>query len=384
MPRPLELFIGIMSGTSLDGIDAVLMATNGHQAELTASSSRPFAAGLRQRLLAVANGAAINAREWGQLDAELGQVYADIVLQLLQESGTQACQVRAIGCHGQTLWHQPNGELPFSLQLGDANRIAALTGIITINDFRRKDLALGGQGAPLVPAFHQQVLADSRRLRVVVNIGGIANITILSPNILAPAQGVSGYDVGPGNMLMDAWCQQQWGLPYDKDAHFGLQGQVNSELLDRLLAEPWLALPAPKSTGRELFSPEWLTKHLAAHLQACPAPLAAIDVQATLAEFSARAIVDQVQLCSSTGDMPAQLLVCGGGGHNPLLMQRLSALLPNWQVTTTNAAGVDMDAMEAMAFAWLAHQTLNGLPGNLPAVTGASRPAILGAIHLPG
>lgn len=377
MSQPLELFIGIMSGTSLDGIDAVLMATNGRQAELKASSNSTFDSDLRQRLLEVANGAAISALEWGQLDAELGQAYAELVLQLLQESGTAANQVRAIGCHGQTVWHQPYGALPFSLQLGDGHRIAALTDITTINDFRRKDMALGGQGAPLVPAFHQQVLAEPRRLRIVVNIGGIANITVLQPN-----QVVIGYDVGPGNMLMDAWCLQHWGQAFDKDAAFGLQGQVNTELLTRLLAEPWLSLPAPKSTGRELFSPSWLAAHLAVH-QAQFGLLNPLDVQATLAEFSAHAIVDQVRIFNATGDLPPQLLVCGGGGHNPLLMQRLSALLPHWQVSTTNVAGVDMDAMEAMAFAWLAHQTLNGLPSNLPAVTGASRPAILGAIHLP-
>ena len=377
MAAPLELFIGIMSGTSLDGIDAVLMATNGTQTELTASTTRAFAPTLRQRLLAVANGTPISAQQWGELDAQLGQAYADIVLQLLQESDTAASQVRAIGCHGQTLWHQPSGELPFSLQLGDGNRLAALTGIITINDFRRKDMALGGQGAPLVPAFHQQVLADNQQLRIVVNIGGIANITVLDPH-----QAVSGYDVGPGNMLMDAWCQLQWGQPFDKDAAFGLQGQVNPELLARLLSEPWLALPAPKSTGRELFSPQWLAAHLQEY-ESHFSPLNPVDVQATLAELSASAIVDQVTLSSARTRLPRQLLVCGGGGHNPLLMQRLSALLPHWQVATTNSAGVDMDAMEAMAFAWLAHQTLHGLPGNLPAVTGASRPAVLGAIHLP-
>lgn len=373
----MELFIGIMSGTSLDGIDAVLMATNGQQAVLKASTSQPFAPHLRQRLLDAANGEALNAQHWGELDAQLGQAYADIVQQLLSESNTPAEQVRAIGCHGQTVWHQPTALLPFSLQLGDGNRLAALTGIIAITDFRRKDMALGGQGAPLVPAFHQHVLADPQRLRIVVNIGGIANITVLDPH-----HAVSGYDVGPGNMLMDAWCQQQWSQAFDKGAAFGLQGQVNNDFLARLLAEPWLALPAPKSTGRELFSPAWLATHLQAH-SAQFGSLNPFDVQATLAEFSARAIVDQAQKHSAKTGQARQLLVCGGGGHNPLLMQRLAALLPDWQVTTTSQVGVDMDAMEAMAFAWLAHQTLHGLPGNLPTVTGASRPTILGAIHLP-
>lgn len=362
----MELFIGIMSGTSLDGIDAVLVATDGKQAELKATTTQAFNAQLRQQLLTLAGGAAITAQQWGELDAELGQAYADIVLQLLDESDTPAKQVRAIGCHGQTVWHQPTAALPFSLQLGDANRIAALTNIVTINDFRRKDMALGGQGAPLVPAFHQQVLSNNKQVRIVVNIGGIANITVLEPE-----QAVVGYDVGPGNMLMDMWCKQHCGHAFDKDAVFGLQGKVNPSLLASLLSEPWLALPAPKSTGRELFSAHWLAQHL-------PQAITPADVQATLAEFSAQAIANEVN------KWPAgELLVCGGGGHNPLLMQRLTALLPKWRVDTTTSAGVDMDAMEAMAFAWLAHQTLNGLAGNVAAVTGASRPAILGAIHLP-
>lgn len=363
----MEKYIGIMSGTSLDGIDAVLVATDGDKVTLLARTSSAFEPALRQRLLELAGGDAVTARQWGELDAELGQAYADVTLQLLRESGHGAEQIRAIGCHGQTVWHQPAGPLPFSLQLGDGNRLAADTGIITINDFRRKDMALGGQGAPLVPAFHQRVLGGVEHVRILVNIGGIANITVLAPN-----QPVIGFDVGPGNMLMDLWARRHLGQPYDNNAAFALQGRVDTALLNRLLAEPWLALPAPKSTGRELFSEAWLDTRL-------PADIKPADVQATLVEFTATAIANEVD------KWPAgELLVCGGGGHNPLLMQRLAALLPNWRVDTSNSAGVDMDAMEAMAFAWLAHQTLHGLPGNLPEVTGARRPAILGAIHLPG
>ncbi|ART80357.1 anhydro-N-acetylmuramic acid kinase [Oceanisphaera avium] len=374
--KELKLYIGIMSGTSLDGIDAVLMATNGTQVELKERCHHAFATPLRHRLLACANGEPLSAKCWGELDVALGQAYAELVRQLLHTANTPASEVAAIGCHGQTVWHQPDAPLPFSVQLGDGHRLAAHTNIVTINDFRRKDLALGGQGAPLVPAFHQQVLADAQRVRVVVNIGGIANLTLLDPQ-----QAVLGFDVGPGNMLMDAWCQQQWGSPFDEDAAFGLQGQVNQALLASLLAEPWLAQAPPKSTGRELFSMGWLVQHLSAQAQ----PVNAFDVQATLAEFSAQAIAEQVQLLTiSQQPLSPQLLVCGGGAHNPLLMQRLSALLPHWHVNTTSSVGVDADAMEALAFAWLAHQTLQGLPGNLPAVTGASRPAILGAIHLPG
>nr|WP_202798286.1 anhydro-N-acetylmuramic acid kinase [Oceanimonas sp. GK1] len=359
-------YIGIMSGTSLDGIDAVLVTTDGRHIELKGRTSAPMASDLRERLLAIAGGGAVTAQQWGELDAALGRAYADITRQLLADTGISAAQVRAIGCHGQTVWHQPDGELPFSLQLGDGNRLAAETGITTVTDFRRKDMALGGQGAPLVPAFHQCVLAHSERLRIVVNIGGIANISVL-----APGHPVRGHDVGPGNMLLDLWCRRHTGAPFDRDAALGRQGRVLPDLLARLLSEPWLALPAPKSTGRELFNDAWLERHLAGDE-------AIADVQATLTEFTATAIVRQAQ------QWPAgELLVCGGGGHNPLLMARLTALLPDWRVNTTNAAGVDMDAMEAMAFAWLAHQTLHHLPGNLPEVTGARRPAVLGAVHFP-
>lgn len=364
--RDTEHYIGIMSGTSLDGIDAVLVATDGRRIELKGSASAPIEPLLRERLLALASGAAITAQAWGELDVALGQAYADATMQLLANTSMQASDILAIGCHGQTVWHQPDAGLPFSLQLGDGNRIAALTGITTVTDFRRKDMALGGQGAPLVPAFHQQVLGHPERLRVVVNIGGIANITVL-----APGRPVQGYDVGPGNMLMDLWCRQHTGARFDKDAALAQTGRVLPDLLARLMNEPWLALPAPKSTGRELFNEAWLQAHLAGHE-------AVADVQATLAEFTAAAIAQQVPPLTA-----GELLVCGGGGHNPLLMDRLAALLPGWQVATTTQAGVDMDAMEAMAFAWLAHQTLHRLPGNLPETTGATRPAVLGAVHFP-
>lgn len=362
----MENYIGIMSGTSLDGIDAVLVETDGERVRLLDRTTAPFASGLRDRLLALAAGGAVTARQWGELDTALGRAYADITRQLLASSGRRAADIRAIGCHGQTVWHQPGGELPFSLQLGDGNRLAAETGITTVTDFRRKDMALGGQGAPLVPAFHQCVLAHPERLRIVVNIGGIANISVL-----APGRPVQGHDVGPGNMLMDLWCRRHTGAPFDRDAALARRGTVLPALLARLMSEPWLALPAPKSTGRELFNDAWLDARLSGDE-------AVADVQATLAEFTAAAIAREAQ-----GWPAGELLICGGGGHNPLLLERLTALLPGWRVNTTNAAGVDMDAMEAMAFAWLAHQTLHRLPGNLPEVTGARRAAVLGAVHFP-
>ncbi|WP_116474793.1 anhydro-N-acetylmuramic acid kinase [Zobellella maritima] len=360
----MDKYIGVMSGTSLDGIDTVLVETDGRQICLLAADGYPLPGELRARLLAAAGGQAVTMQAVGQMDAELGQLYARAVNQLLAKARVTAAEVTAIGCHGQTLWHQPEGPLPFSLQLGDGNRIAADTGILTVNDFRRMDMALGGQGAPLVPAFHKMVLGNCPHTRIVLNIGGIANISVLTP-----AHKVLGYDVGPGNMLMDAWCQRHTGHAYDKDAELAARGRVDTTLLNKLLGEPWFALPPPKSTGRELFNLAWLDARL-------PASYRVSDVQATLAELTAVAIADQV------GKWPAgELLVCGGGGHNPLLMARLTALLPDWQVSTTNTAGVDMDYMEAMAFAWLAQQTVNGLPGNLPEATGARQGAVLGAIH---
>lgn len=360
----MDKFIGIMSGTSLDGIDTVLVETDGRQVRLLAADAHALPGELRARLLAAASGQPLTIQAVGQMDAELGQLYGRAVNQLLARARVTSAEVTAIGCHGQTVWHQPDGPFPFSLQLGDGNRIAADTGILTVNDFRRMDMALGGQGAPLVPAFHQQVLGDVGHTRIVVNIGGIANISVL-----APGQKALGYDVGPGNMLLDAWCQRHTGQPYDKDAALAGRGRVDQEVLNQLLSEPWFALPAPKSTGRELFNLAWLEHRL-------PEDCQVADIQATLAELTAVAISREVR------QWPAgELLVCGGGGHNPLLMVRLAALLPDWQVSTTNSAGIDMDYMEAMAFAWLAHQAINGLPGNLPDATGARQAAVLGAIH---
>ena len=360
-----QLYIGVMSGTSMDGVDTVLVKTNGKEIELIQADFYPMPDKIKQALLNICLGQQTNLKEVGILDHQLGLLFANAVNQLIEKAGVSATDITAIGCHGQTAFHQPDGEYPFSMQLGDANIIAAKTGIQTIADFRRKDLALGGQGAPLVPAFHKTILSHPSRTRVVLNIGGISNISVLKPD-----QAVVGYDTGPGNMLLDAWVYQHLGHSYDKDGQWAISGKVKASLLETLMREEFFNKPAPKSTGRELFNLSWLENKLADEIYQPQ------DVQATLTEFTAISISHEVNRFGE-----GELLVCGGGARNPLIMQRLSELLPDWQVKTTNQVGVDMDYMEAMAFAWLAHQTTHQLAGNLPEVTGAEKAAVLGAIY---
>lgn len=359
-------FIGVMSGTSLDGIDVVLAAINENVVAQQASLSYPIPIALKEDILAICQGQQLTLSQFGRLDTRLGRLFADAVLALMRQEKLQAADIIAIGCHGQTVWHEPTGEAPHTLQIGDNNQIVAKTGVTVVGDFRRRDIALGGQGAPLVPAFHHALLAHPVERRIVLNIGGIANLSLLAPGVP-----VRGYDTGPGNMLMDAWIWRQCGKPYDKDAQWASEGKVLLPLLQNMLSDPWFALPAPKSTGREYFNYGWLEQHLARF-----SGLRAQDVQATLVELTAVTIAEQVMLSGGC----ERLLVCGGGARNPLLMARLAALLPGTEVSTTDAAGISGDDMEALAFAWLAWRTMSGLPGNLPSVTGASEASILGAI----
>lgn len=365
-------YIGIMSGTSVDAVDTVHIAIENKRIELLASYTHPIPAELKNRILSIASNPAANLLTLGTLDRELGMHFAESVNQLIAKHNIDRSTIRAIGSHGQTICHQPDKPYQFTLQIGDANQIAALTGIDTVADFRRKDMALGGQGAPLVPAFHQTLFGNDHSTTIILNIGGIANITILRPK-----QKTLGYDTGPGNMLMDNYHQQQHtNEHYDRDAHIARQGKVHPELLARLLAEPYLANPYPKSTGRELFSPAWLQQRI----QDINAPRA--DIQRTLCEYTAQTIAEQIKHFKH-GAAP-QVLACGGGAHNPLLMERLQALLPDWHIGTTDEQGVSSEYMEAMAFAWLAHRFMEGEPGNLPDVTGASRPTILGCLYPAG
>ncbi|WP_299015215.1 anhydro-N-acetylmuramic acid kinase [uncultured Photobacterium sp.] len=360
-----ERYIGIMSGTSMDGVDTVLVEIDGNQIELLCDHSFPMGENLKRSLLDICLGQPTSLQAIGELDHRLGHLFADAVLALLDKAGIDPSTVKAIGSHGQTVFHSPNTEYAFTMQLGDANIISAKTGITTIADFRRKDMAFGGQGAPLVPAFHQQLFSQPDLTRVILNIGGIANITILDPG-----KPVTGFDTGPGNMLMDAWINKHQGKRFDSDGEWALSGKLNTELLNTLISNPYFALQPPKSTGRELFNLPWLEEHLA--LFSLPPE----DVQRTLAEFTAVTISNDVKK-----ERPGELLVCGGGAHNRLIMNRLTELLPKWQVMTTADRGVDIDNMEAMAFAWLAYRTLHKLPGNLPEVTGASQLTSLGAIY---
>lgn len=359
-------YIGVMSGTSLDGVDVVLAAMDDNMVAQQASLSYPIPIALKEDILAICQGQQLTLSQYGQLDTRLGRLFADAVLALMAQEKLSARDIVAIGCHGQTVWHEPDGDAPHTLQIGDNNIIAARTGVTVIGDFRRRDIALGGQGAPLVPAFHHALLANPHERRIVLNIGGIANLSMLCPGLP-----VKGHDTGPGNMLMDAWIWRQCGKPYDKDAEWANSGKVILPLLQEMLSDPWFALPAPKSTGREYFNYGWLERQLAKH-----PGLAAKDVMTTLTELTAVTISEQVLLSGGC----ERLLVCGGGSRNPLLMSRLAALLPGTEVSTTDEAGVSGDDMEGLAFAWLAWRTLAGLPGNLPSVTGASEPTILGAI----
>lgn len=360
-------YIGVMSGTSLDGVDVVLAAIDERMVAQQASYTHPIPLEIKNSILAVCQGQQTTLSAVGELDARLGLLFADAVLELLKRTGMTPRDITAIGCHGQTVWHQPQGAIPFTLQIGDSNRLAALTSITTVGDFRRRDMAYGGQGAPLVPGFHHALLMNPGERRMVLNIGGIANLSLLLPGLA-----VRGFDSGPGNMLMDAWIWRNCSQPYDRNAQWALTGQVNLPLLQQMLGDPYFALPPPKSTGREYFNAAWLDRHL----NRLP-PLAAQDVQATLAELTAETIAQQVLLAGGC----ERLLVCGGGARNPLVMARLAALLTGTEVSPTDDFGVSGDDMEALAFAWLAFRTLSGLPGNLPSVTGASQETLLGAIY---
>ncbi|HET7921741.1 MAG TPA: anhydro-N-acetylmuramic acid kinase [Gammaproteobacteria bacterium] len=364
-----EFFIGLMSGTSADGIDAALVEFT-PAPRLHASRFLAYPPLLRERILQLASASqssdALEAA--GALDTELGREFARAALELLQQASLPAARVRAIGSHGQTVRHRPGGAHPFSMQIGDPNLIAAHTGISVVADFRRRDLALGGQGAPLVPAFHRAVFGDAGEHRAVVNIGGIANVTLLP----AGSGEVTGFDTGPGNVLLDAWSARQFGAAHDEAGAQAAAGRVDAALLHVLLADEYFALAPPKSTGREHFNPDWLERHLRGR------KLAPQDVMATLAELTAHSILDAIL---HHAVHTARVLVCGGGVHNRHLMQRLGSLFGEARVESTERHGIHPDWVEAMAFAWLARETLAGRPGNLPSVTGASRASVLGAIY---
>jgi anhydro-N-acetylmuramic acid kinase len=331
--------------------------------------NHPIPADLRRELLALCQPGDNEIQRLGAADVALGEVFAAAVAQLLAAARLEAHAIRAIGSHGQTVRHCP--EQRFTLQIGDPNIIAQRSGITTVADFRRRDLAVGGQGAPLVPAFHHAVLRDPHHDRVILNIGGMANITILPA---APTRPVTGFDTGPGNVLMDHWVRQHRNQAYDPEGAWAAAGQVNDALLERLLDDAYFAQAPPKSTGRERFNAAWL----AAKLAGSEDSLAPQDVQATLCELTARSAAEAIAAHAPGGE---EVLVCGGGARNRQLLARLQAGLAPLAVRTTDEAGLPGDWIEAMAFAWLARETLAGRHGNLAAVTGASQGVVLGGIY---
>jgi len=360
-----------MSGTSLDAIDAVIINCANDRINLLAASEFPFPERLRNRLADIITTAPdINLDHLGEAHRELGQLYAKAINALLESSGISPTAINAIGCHGQTVRHQPDANPPFTLQIGDAASLAAATGITVINDFRSADIALGGQGAPLAPAFHRFAFGSNQQQRVVVNIGGMANITVLKTS-----GETIGFDTGPGNALIDHWCWQNLGQRFDRDGQWATQGAVDETLLDSLLTDSYFSLSAPKSTGREHFNAAWLQRHL----DSLPQPPDPADVQATLTELTATSIASSI--IAAAGD--TEIYVCGGGAHNNALMQCMAAKLPGHAVATTMELGIDPDWVEAAAFAWLARARLRGEPGNIPAVTGANANAVLGAVNNP-
>lgn len=360
------LFIGLMTGTSLDGIDAALVDFSGAPRLVTACGA-PLSVDLRATLLSLQSSGADELQRSQLAGNALADAYADVVAHLLRQAGVAACEIAAIGSHGQTVRHRP--DLGFTVQLNNPARLAERSGITVVADFRSRDIAAGGQGAPLVPAFHQAVFASSSESRVIVNIGGISNLSYLPP-----AGVVTGFDCGPGNVLLDGWISQHKNLPYDASGAWAASGNVHVGLLQRLLTDVFFAAPPPKSTGRDLFHLPWLEAHLAAQ----GGELAAVDVQATLAELTAASIADAIhRYCPAV----QAVYLCGGGAHNGDLRHRLAARLPQSRLEDTAALGIAADWVEAAAFAWLARQTLLGLPGNLPAVTGAAGSRVLGAIY---
>lgn len=364
----IERYIGLMSGTSMDGIDAVLVMMDGDELRVEAAISHPWPTARELHELCTPSDNEID--RMGVADNLVAREFATATHALLAKAGLTPKDIRAIGSHGQTIRHRPL--LGFTLQIGNAALLAALTGIDVIADFRTMDMALGGQGAPLVPAFHQALFAKPGALRVVLNLGGIANISVLPGN----AGGVYGFDTGPANTLLDGWYRrhQPDGGNYDASGQWAASGQLIPALLEKLLTHPYFAAPAPKSTGREMFTLAWLDDELAG------SGYAQVDVQRTLQALTCHSIARQLPALDEAQSQP-ELFVCGGGAHNTPLLSELASLLPGWRIASTTELGIAPDWIEGAAFAWLAQRFIHRKPGNLPAVTGASRLAVLGALY---
>jgi anhydro-N-acetylmuramic acid kinase len=373
-------FIGLMSGTSLDAIDVAVVdiqrigSSNDNKISLIASHSVPLPNAIKSQLIHLSFEPDININVLGETSIELAQLFAKAINDLLKSQNIDSKQVVAIGSHGLTIRHQPNSPLPFSMQITDSNLLAQLTAIDVISDFRNMDIAAGGQGAPLVPAFHQAIFSEVEGGCIILNLGGIANITVLNPK-----EKVLGYDTGPANTLLDAWCQKHTGNTYDKNGQWAASGKVIPELLEIMLEEPYLSMPFPKSTGKELFNLSWLEQKLSLHAEKIDIGLtefsiAPQDIQATLLQLTVLSTASQIKLFSHT----KTLFICGGGVHNQFLIRQLERQLPQHKIKSTETFGINSDALEAMAFAWLAYCRINLISANSPSVTGAQSQIIMG------
>jgi anhydro-N-acetylmuramic acid kinase len=362
-----QLYLGLMSGTSIDGVDVALVDFSGSHPRLLDCQTFPFPPSLTDALHQLCAPSENEIELMGRADRAIAKIFAEASLQLLKDNYVSPEQIIAMGSHGQTIRHMPYDEHGFSLQIGDPNTLATLTGIDVIADFRRKDIALGGQGAPLVPAFHKAVFADSTKSRVVINIGGIANITYLPK---CDSDDIVGFDTGPGNTLLDAWCKRHTGQNYDEKGQWAAQSSADSELLHLLCKHPYFLLSAPKSTGREQFNLSWLDQNLSSMARFIEPQV----VQATLVMLTTDTIVKQVLQFKDV----EQVYICGGGARNEFLVEELETALHACELFTTDELGVEADAVEAMAFAWLAYAHVNHIQGSVASVTGATRGAVLG------
>jgi anhydro-N-acetylmuramic acid kinase len=363
----MALYLGLISGTSMDAIDAALVDFDVKPLRVVATSATPFDPVLKARAAALIDRAdSVALDEVGQIDVEIGRAFARAASSLLQTAGIGPARVAAIGSHGQTLRHRPDLPAPFTWQIGDPNVLAEMTGISVVADFRRRDVAAGGQGAPLLPVFHDQVFRSDAEDRVIANLGGIANITILSRG--TP---VTGFDTGPANRLLDAWIFAHQGHEFDSHGRWAATGTVDEQLLQALLEEPYFRLPPPKSTGRELFNMNWLSTQLGSAVRPPN------DVQATLLKFTAVTLADAVRRYAPG----AAIYACGGGAHNRGLLAAIAALTAPNRVASTAELGLDPDFVEAIAFAWFAKRTLDGQPSSAASVTGAKGERILGGVY---
>lgn len=364
-PGDGQRYIGAITGTSVDGLDVALISIDSYDISLLAQDTLALPEALRKTLIDLGQAEGDRLDALGEADTALGRCIGEAIRTFMHRQGLTAAQVRAIGSHGQTVRHRPNQDRPFTLQIGDPNSIAEITGVTTVADFRRRDLAAGGEGAPLAPGFHAAILGGADERRVVLNIGGISNVSVLR-------QPLTGFDTGPGNALLDDWCRQHSSRRFDENGAWAAGGKLDGELLNVLMEDPYLTRPPPKSTGKERYNLRWLAERLDPDLRPQ-------DVQRTLVEFTAASVAEAIRRWAAGTQ---RIIVCGGGRLNGLLMHRLAALAEA-PVETIDQHGWDGDAIEAAAFAWLAHQRLTKAAANAPEVTGAQGPRLLGAIYAP-